>query len=71
MFNEREFNAQLARKGIKKAELAEYIGMTYTNLYRKIRDDGKFTREEMGKIIELLEIEDPASIFFAEELAQT
>lgn len=71
MFNEREFNAQLARKGIKKAELAEYLGMTYTNLYRKIRDDGKFTREEMGKIIELLEIEDPASIFFAEELAQT
>ncbi len=71
MFNEREFNAQLARKGIKKAELAEYLGMTYTNLYRKIRDDGKFTREEMGKIIELLDIKDPASIFFAETLTQT
>lgn len=66
MFNEREFNAQLARKGVKKAELAEHLGMTYTNLYRKIRDDGKFTREEMVKIIDFLGIDDPASIFFAE-----
>lgn len=66
MFNEREFNAQLARKGIKKAELAEYLGMTYTNLYRKIKEDGKFTREELAKIIDYLGIEDPASIFFAE-----
>ena len=66
MFNEREFNAQLARKGIKKAELAEYLGMTYTSLYRKIKEDGKFTREELAKIIDYLGIEDPASIFFAE-----
>lgn len=66
MFNEREFNAQLARKGIKKAELAEYLGMTYTNLYRKIKEDGNFTREQMAKIIDYLGIEDPTSIFFAE-----
>lgn len=66
MFNEREFNAQLARKGIKKTELAEYLGMTYTSLYRKIKEDGKFTREELAKIIDYLGIEDPTSIFFAE-----
>ena len=66
MFNEREFNAQLARKGIKKAELAEYLGMTYTSLYRKIKEDGKFTREELAKIIDYLGIEDPTSIIFAE-----
>lgn len=66
MFNEREFNAQLARKGVKKAELAEHLGITYTSLYRKIKEDGKFTREEMAKIIDLLQIDDPTSIFFAE-----
>lgn len=66
MFNEREFNAQLARKGIKKTELAEHLGMTYTSLYRKIKEDGKFTREELAKIIDFLGIEDPTSIFFAE-----
>lgn len=66
MFNEREFNAQLARKGVKKAELAERLGITYTSLYRKIREDGKFTREEMATIIDFLQIDDPTSIFFAE-----
>lgn len=68
MFNEREFEAQMARKGVKKYELAEKLGMTYTSLYRKIKS-GRFTREEIGKIIELLEIKDPVPIFFAEELA--
>ena len=67
MFNEREFEAQLVRKGIKKYELAEKLGMTYTNLYRKIKT-GRFTREEIGKIIDIAEIEDPMTIFFADEL---
>lgn len=68
MFNEREFEAQMARKGVKKYELAEKLGMTYTSLYRKIKT-GHFTREEISKIIKLLEINDPVPIFFAEELA--
>lgn len=63
MFNKLEFDAQLARKGMKKNELAERLGMTYTNLYRKI-ESGRFTREEIGKIITLLEIDDPVPIFF-------
>ena len=67
MFNEREFEAQMVRKGVKKYELAEKLGMTYTSLYRKIKS-GRFTREEIGKIIELLEIKDPVPIFFADEL---
>ena len=50
MFNKYEFDAQLARKGMKKYELAEKLGMTYTSLYRKI-ESGRFTREEIGKII--------------------
>lgn len=67
MFNKREFEAQLVRKGIKKKELAEMLGMSYTNLYRKI-ESGKFTREEINRIIEILEIDDPRPIFFAPKL---
>lgn len=66
MFNKLEFNAQLARKGIKKNELAEYLGITYTSLYRKIEGDGKFTREEIAKIVKFLDIQDPVAIFFAD-----
>lgn len=67
MFNKNEFNAQLARKNMKKYELAEKLEMSYTNLYRKI-ESGHFTREEIGKIITILEISDPVPIFFADEL---
>lgn len=67
MFNKREFEAQLVRKGIKKKELAEMLGMSYTNLYRKI-ESGKFTREEINRIIDILEIDDPRPIFFAPKL---
>lgn len=69
MFNKLEFDAQLARRGMKKYQLAEKLNMTYTNLYRKI-ESGRFTREEIGKIIDILGITDPVPIFFAEELAQ-
>jgi len=70
MFNKYEFNAALARKGMKKVELARHLGIEYSTLYRKIEENGKFTREEMAKIIDVLNIDDPMKIFFAEELAQ-
>lgn len=71
MFNKYEFNAALARKGMKKVELAKHLGIEYSTLYRKIEENGKFTREEMAKIIDILGIDDPMKIFFAEELAET
>lgn len=70
MFNKYEFNAALARKGMKKVELARHLGIEYSTLYRKIEENGKFTREEMAKIIDVLNIDDPMKIFFAEELVQ-
>jgi predicted transcriptional regulator len=70
MFNKYEFNAALARKGMKKVELARLLDIEYSTLYRKIEENGKFTREEMAKIIKELDIDDPMKIFFAEELVQ-
>ena len=67
MFNKREFEAQLARKGVKKYQVADALAMTYGNLYRKI-ETGNFSREEIGILIEFLDIEDPMPIFFAKEL---
>ena len=70
MFNKYEFNAALARKGMKKVELARLLDIEYSTLYRKIEENGKFTREEMAKIIKELDIDDPRKMFVAEELVQ-
>lgn len=69
MFKENEFRAQVMRAGKTYRELAEYLGINESTLYRKVKADGSFTREEINKIITFLGIENPKEIFFAEELA--
>ncbi|MBQ9612215.1 MAG: helix-turn-helix transcriptional regulator [Lachnospiraceae bacterium] len=55
--------------GINSKELAAKLGINESTLYRKINADGNFTREEIGKIVEILGIDNPQEIFFARELA--
>lgn len=71
MFDKRKFLAQLALRDVKKKELAEYLGINELTLYRKINNDGAFTRKEINKMIKFLHIEDPAEIFFADKLTET
>ena len=71
VFNKRKFLAQLTLRDVSKKELAEYLGISEVTLYRKIENNGFFTREEIGKMIRFLEIENPAEIFFADELTAT
>jgi hypothetical protein len=56
---------------VKKKELAEYLGINELTLYRKINNDGAFTRKEINAMIKFLHIEDPAEIFFADKLTET
>ena len=65
MFDIAEFRAALARKGMTRKELAEMLGINEVTLYRKLKRDGDFTREEINTMIEGLDIEDPGKIFFA------
>lgn len=65
MFNKNEFKAQLVRKDMTMKELAMFLGIDESTLYRKIQDDGRFTRQEINAMIDRLEIENPQEIFFA------
>lgn len=69
MFDKRRFMAQMALSGMTLKELAQKLGIDESTLYRKINDDGRFSRKEMNSIIVILHIEDPNPIFFAPELA--
>jgi predicted transcriptional regulator len=69
MFDERRFAAQLALRGITQAELAKQLNIDPSTLYRKVKAQGNFTRKEINQIIEILSIDNPAEIFFADELA--
>lgn len=68
MFDKRKFMAQMALADMTQKELAQKLGIDESTLYRKINDDGRFSRKEMNSIIDILHIEDPNPIFFASEL---
>lgn len=69
MFNKNEFKAQIVKKGMTVKKIAESLGINEATVYRKINADGDFTREEINKLIDILQIENPMDIFFAEQLA--
>lgn len=67
-FDKLEFNAQLARKGKRRVELAKALGIDPSTLYRKIENGGDFDRDQIAIILNFLEIENPMPIFFVKEL---
>lgn len=68
-FDKVEFEIALVRSGKTRKQLAEYLGIDISTLYRKIENDGYFTRQEIVKTVEFLELDDPMKIFFAQILA--
>ena len=67
MFNKLEFNAQIARKGLRKMDVAKALNIDVSTLYRKVENDGDFDRDQINTLIDLLDIKDPKPIFFADE----
>lgn len=69
MFDKKRFAAQMALCGMTQAELAKKLGINESTLYRKLNNDGNFSRKEINQIIEILDIDSPREIFFADKLA--
>lgn len=69
MFDERRFLAQLTLCGMTRGDLAKAMNLDPSTLYRKIKANGNFSRKEISQIVEILKIDDPEAIFFADELA--
>lgn len=71
MFNRRKFQAQMVLMGMNMKDLSNHLNINESTLYRKLGNNGDFSREEIGKIIDVLHIDDPMDIFFAESVADT
>lgn len=65
LFNKKALQAQMVLKGMNARELSEKMGINESTFYRKMNNDGDFSRAEIAKITEVLEIDDPMKIFFA------
>ncbi|MBR6873074.1 MAG: helix-turn-helix domain-containing protein [Ruminococcus sp.] len=63
MLNVPEFKAAMVRKGYNQKTLAEKLGISERTFCERIKMK-RFGTEEIEKLIPLLEIRDPMTIFF-------
>lgn len=68
MFDRRKLQAQMVLKGLTGREVSEMLGIDESTFSRKM-NNGNFTRSEIAKLIEILSLDDPMSIFFADDTA--
>lgn len=67
MLDVRALKAEIVKKGYTQTIFCEKIGMAHSTFVRKMKLKS-VTTSEAEKMIEILEIEDPCSIFFAKNL---
>ena len=54
----------IAERGMSQRQVAKALGMTEKTFYTKMKK-GVFDSDEMSEMVSMLEIHDPASVFFA------
>ena len=59
----------IAERGLSQRKVAKLLGMAEKTFYSKMKS-GIFVSTEMSALIELLDISDPAGIFFTELVSQ-
>lgn len=65
MFDEVEFRKIVQDQGFTLEEVAKYLRINPSTLYRKMKGESDFYRSEIQTLCELLHIEKPTKIFFA------
>ncbi len=67
MIDTNALRGRIAEKGLSQSDVAKAIGITPKTFYTKM-DKKVFGSDEIDAMIELLDIKDPARIFFADKV---
>jgi len=66
MININELKGRITAKGLTQGEVADKLGMRAETMSRKLKI-GIFGTDEVEKMIDILDIENPVEIFFAKK----
>ena len=66
MIDTRELKGIFAKREVSQAEVAKAIGVTPKTFYEKMKR-GVFGSDEIQKMIDMYQIEDPCAVFFCPE----
>lgn len=67
MLNVLEFKIAMLRKGMTQRDVAKHLGLTPKTVSERLKNR-RFGSDEIEKLIPLLDIKDPMSVFFADEV---
>lgn len=67
MVNTKELKACMVRKELTQKEVAEKLNMSEKTFYLRMKK-GVFGSDEIEKLVKLLEIHDPMSVFFTSKV---
>lgn len=59
--------AELARKNVRRVDLAELLGCSISTIVAKLRNDSEFSFGEVIKIKEFLGVQMPLEVLFADK----
>lgn len=65
MFNEKKFKEIIKENGFSMSDIAAFLNINLSTLYRKMSGESDFYRGEIQSLCELLKLENPSEIFFA------
>lgn len=67
MLDRNALKAEIVKKGMNCVELSKKLGMTQGTFYKHMKKQD-FGIDDCQKMIEILEIKEPESVFFAREM---
>lgn len=65
MTDSRKLRAIIIERGMTQSEVADKLNISRTSFNYKVNNKRAFNSDEMFKLCEILKIEDPKPIFFA------
>ena len=60
---------EMKKKGYNVERLCKRLGISKSAYYRKLKGTSEFTRSEIEKIVEVLELGTPIGIFFTQKVS--
>jgi ACT domain-containing protein len=60
---------EMSKRNVSIQDMCEKLSMSRSAFYRKCNGTSEFTQSEIQKIVDILELDSPMGIFFAEKVS--
>lgn len=67
--NTAKLEYEMSLRKVSRKDMCEALGISRSAFFRKCNGESEFTRKEIQKIVEYLELDSPVDIFFSHSVS--